>query len=106
MKSMATLHIAKDALRAIEDLPQKESARIYSHLDALEDNEVMGLVIKTLRGKVQELVVRQYRVVFFRIDGDIHVRAVFKKQSRKTPRHIIEKASKDYQAFKYEKSKT
>ena len=50
-------------------------------------------------GKVKEIIVKQYRVVFFTIGTTGYVVDVFKKQSRKTPKRIIERAERIYRSM-------
>ena len=68
-------------------------------LDLLEADRTEFLDIKQLSGKIRELIVRQYRLVFFRKEEIIYVIDIFKKQSQKTPRRIIERAERLYQSL-------
>ncbi len=80
----------------LDKIPDDDAAKILAHLKSLEANQTEGLVIKTLTGKIKELVVGQYRIVFFVLGGKGFAIDVFKKQSKKTPLRIIERAEKIY----------
>ena len=80
----------------INKLSDKESGKILAQLKFLEINQTEALVIKTLKGKIRELRIKQHRIVFFKIGKIIYVVDAFKKQSQKTPQGIIKKAEKIY----------
>lgn len=86
-----------NAFNFIDDLPEEDRANVRSHLESLRIHEIKRLLIKTLKGKIKELIVQQYRIVFVIIGETIFVTDVFKKQSQKTPKRIIEHAEKIYQ---------
>jgi phage-related protein len=84
-------HLLSTVLKTLESIPTEEQARIIAHVKTLEENP-KDLVVKKLKGKIQELIVRQYRIVFCIKDTDIYVIDLFKKQSKKTPKRVIEHA--------------
>lgn len=88
--------ILDDVLDFLKSLSREEDAKIMAHLKSLELNQTEGLTIKPLKGKIKELVVKQNRIIFFRIGDTGYVVDVFKKQSKKTPKRIIERAEKIY----------
>jgi len=96
---MTTLHIFRDVDSFIYSLPGDDSLKILMDLDLLEADRTEFLDIKQLSGKIRELIVRQYRLVFFRKEEIIYVIDIFKKQSRKTPWRIIKRAEKIYQSL-------
>jgi len=90
------LHILNDVTNFLDGLSEDDAAKIFAHLKSLESNQIEGLIIKPLKGKIKELIVRQYRIIFFRIGEKGYAVDAFKKQSQKTPRRIIERAEKIY----------
>lgn len=94
------IKILDNVSKFIERLPEDDSAKILAHLKSLEENHTEGLLIKTLKGRIKEIVVRQYRITFFNIGTTIYVVDAFKKQSQKTPKRIIEKAERIYKGLK------
>lgn len=93
---MPNIQLFGDVTDFINNLPDNISAKILAHLKSLEMNLTEALAIKTLKGKIKELIVKQYRIVFFQENGIIYVVDIFKKQSRKTPKGIIERAEEIY----------
>lgn len=90
------LQILDSVTGFLSDLSEGDAAKILAHLKSLEVNQIEGLTIKPLKGKIKELIVRQYRIIFFRIGKKGYAVDAFKKQSKKTPRRIIERAEKIY----------
>lgn len=90
------MHILSAVSDFINNLSHRDAAKILANLKFLETNKTEGLVIKQLKGKIYELVVNQYRVVFFKISEIGYVVDVFRKKSRKAPKRIIERAEKIY----------
>jgi phage-related protein len=86
----------KDAADFICGLPDKDSAKILAQLRSLEQDTTEALIIKKLKGKIMELKVNKYRVVFFKTASIIYVVDAFKKQSDKTPKRVIDRAEKIY----------
>lgn len=93
------IQILDDVADFLGKLSEEDDAKIAAHLKSLATNQTEGLTIKPLKGKIKELIVRQYRIVFFRIDNTGYVVDAFKKQSKKTPRRIIERAEKIYRGI-------
>ncbi len=94
------VRILEDVRKFLDRLKDDDSAKILAHLKSLEESHTEGLLIKTLKDKIKEIVVRQYRIIFFNIGGTIYIVDAFKKQSQKTPKRIIEKAEKIYKGLK------
>lgn len=92
--------ILDNVRKSLDKLKEDDSAKILAYLKSLEENHTEGLVIKTLKGKIKEIIVRQYRIIFFTIGTTIYVVNAFKKQSQKTPERIIEKTEKIYKGLK------
>jgi phage-related protein len=81
-----------DVYAFLDNIPNEKSGKILKQLKFLEVNDVEGLKIKTLKDKIKELIVDQYRVVFFVKEETVYVIDAFKKQSQKTPHRILERA--------------
>lgn len=90
------IQILDDVSDFLAKLSREDDAKIAAHLKSLAINQTEGLTIKPLKGKIKELVVKQYRIVFFRINNTGYVVDAFRKQSKKTPKRIIERAEKIY----------
>ena len=88
------IHVFDDVAAFLNKIPPEDSAKILAHLKSLEENRTEGIIVKPLKGTIKEIVVQQYRIVFFRIAGTGYVVDAFKKQSRKTPKRIIERAER------------
>ena len=99
------LHLFDDVTDFINTLPEDVAGKIVSSLKSLELNETKGLTIKTLKGKIKEIIVKQYRLVFFILGETIYIVDGFKKQSQKTPKRMIEKTEYIYKKINenYEK---
>ena len=81
--------------RFIRGLVENDRAKIAAAIKTLENGDFQSIEVKTLKGRIKELVVKSYRIVFF-IDKDhiIYLLDGFIKKTRKTPRNIIENAKK------------
>lgn len=90
------IQIPSNVSKFLEELSREDDAKIAAHLKSLATDQTDGLLIKPLKGKIKELIVRQYRIVFFKIGDTGYVVDVFRKQSKKTPKRIIERAEKIY----------
>ena len=90
------IRILDEVNEFLDLLPEDVSGKILAHLKSLAEHRTEGLTIKLLKGKIKEIIVKQYRIVFFTIGDKGYVVDVFKKQSRKTPQRIIERAEKIY----------
>ena len=93
------IHVLNDVKEFFEGLSQDAAAKIYAHLQLFQENHTEGLVIKSLKGKIKELIVKQYRIVFFTISNTGYIVDAFRKQSRKTPKRIIERAEEIYRVI-------
>lgn len=84
----------------VDRLHPEDAAKMRAQLEMLLKGRTEELVIKTLRGKIKELIVKRYRIIFFKKEGMIYVVDAFKKQSKKTPQHIIERSEAIYKQIK------
>ncbi|MDO8469798.1 MAG: type II toxin-antitoxin system RelE/ParE family toxin [bacterium] len=90
------IRILDDTSDFLERIPEDDTAKIIAHLKSLQENRTEGLLIKPLKGKIREMVVKQYRIVFFFVGSTGYVVDAFRKKSQKTPKRIIERAEKIY----------
>ncbi|MBI4085721.1 MAG: type II toxin-antitoxin system RelE/ParE family toxin [Candidatus Liptonbacteria bacterium] len=90
------IQILSNVSKFLEGLSREDDAKIAAHLKSLAMDQTDGLAIKPLKGKIKELIVRQYRIVFFKIGDSGYVVDVFRKQSKKTPKRTIERAERIY----------
>ncbi len=95
---METL-IFDDVTNFLDTIPESDAAKILAHLKALQENQTEGLFIKPLKGKIKEIVIRQYRIIFFEKGTRRYAVDAFKKQSKKTPQRIINRAEKIYKSI-------
>ncbi|MCL4405004.1 MAG: type II toxin-antitoxin system RelE/ParE family toxin [Patescibacteria group bacterium] len=89
----------------VEGLPAKDAAKVLAHLNALENGWTEELAIKPLKGKVMELTVGPYRIVYFKHKETIYAVDVFRKKSQKTPPRIIHRAEQIYLAVTNDQKK-
>lgn len=78
----------------ISSLTQEDDVRITTQVKAIAENKTGDVIIKTLKGKVKELIINEYRIVFFIKNGTVYLVDGFKKKSQKTPKRIIERAER------------
>lgn len=93
---MITIRLLESVRDFLEKLPAEERGRIAENVQNLQDDDFRLVTIKTLHGPIKEVIIRQYRLVFFRKSEVIYIVEGFKKQSRKTPLRVIERAEKIY----------
>lgn len=93
---MKQLIILKKVATFISKLPDGDSSKLLAHLAFLESDKTEVLSIKTLRKKIKEIIVAQYRIVYFIIDDMVYVVDAFRKKTQKTPHPVIEQAEKLY----------
>ena len=99
-EKVSRLRVLSTVQNFIDCLGPEDSAEVRAQLETLEKGSTEKLMIKTLRGKTKELIIKQYRIVFFRRETMMYVVDAFKKQSKKTPLRIIERAEKIYKQIK------
>lgn len=73
-----------------------EIGEYLSGLSAEVRGKISGDLESLEKGETETLLIKQFRIIFFRLEGSIYVIDVFKKQSKKTPLRIIERAEKIY----------
>ena len=98
---MIKIQILEDVSFFLNDLSTSDSAKIFAHIESMKLGHTGVIRVKTLRGKIKELIVKQYRIVFFETDGTIYVINAFKKRSNKTPKRFIDTAEKIYKQINH-----
>jgi len=80
----------------IGSLSEAERGKLTDDRTALEAGDFNSLHIKTLTGKIKELIEGRYRLVFFVESGTVYYIHIFVKKSNKTPPKDIQYAKKLY----------
>ncbi len=80
----------------IGKLPDNDQGKISASVAAMETGNLEPLYIKTLKTPIKELIIKNYRFVFFIHDREIYFVGAFVKKTAKTPKKEIEKAQKVY----------
>lgn len=86
-------HSVTDFLR---ELPSKDRSNIEGDVDVMRSGDLHSPRIKTLRGPIKELIVKEYRILFFIHEHVIYFVRAFRKKSAKTPPREIEYAERVY----------
>lgn len=85
----------------LKELSKTDRAKILSGVSKIEQGDFQSSYIKTLRGPTKELIVKQYRILFFVHGHTIYLVRAFRKKSRKTPQKEIEYAERIYKLITY-----
>lgn len=93
---MANLIVFDEVRAFIKNLEGDTRGKIYTSLEFLAVGKMDAILVKPIKGKIKELSVKQYRIIFCQIGDVIYAIAGFKKQSKKTPHRIIERAEQMY----------
>lgn len=80
----------------IGTLSNENQGKINATVTAMEAGNFESIYIKTLKTPIKELVVKNYRLIFFIHRTTIYFIGAFIKKSAKTPRKEIENAEKMY----------
>jgi phage-related protein len=80
----------------INELPQAERAKIFGSINKIKGGDWSSLHIKTLKGPLRELVVKQYRLIFFMSEDVLYFVRAFQKKTAKTPPQEVEQAERIY----------
>lgn len=86
-------HSVTDFLR---ELSSKDRSNIEGDVDVMISGDLRSPRIKNLRGPIRELIVKEYRILFFIHEHIIYFVRAFRKKSKKTPRKEIEYAERVY----------
>lgn len=76
----------------IQSLPSADQAKIAANTVMLRSGNFASVRIKQLDGPIYELIVKQYRLIFFRKKMTIYIVGAFVKKSTKTPLREIRHA--------------
>lgn len=80
-------------------MPTPDQGKIYAQITQLGNGNSESLFIKHLSGKIMELIVKNYRFVFFTKTDLVYFVSAFIKKTNKTPKQEIDLAKKIYQVF-------
>ncbi|PIQ68997.1 MAG: hypothetical protein COV91_01220 [Candidatus Taylorbacteria bacterium CG11_big_fil_rev_8_21_14_0_20_46_11] len=80
----------------LHQLPQKDCAKIEKNVRVMREGDLLSPRTKTLRGPIKELIVKEYRLLFFIHEHTIYFVRAFRKKSMKTPPKEIEYAERIY----------
>ena len=69
----------------IQKLPASDQAKVAASVVTMREGDFASVRIKQLDGPICELIIRQYRFVFFRKGATIYFVGAFRKKSAKTP---------------------
>lgn len=87
------------ARELVDSLDEKEQTKVYSSVKSLQKSDFETAYVKTLRGPIKELRVRDIRLIFCVEMGTIYFVRGFIKKTPKTPQNEIEVALKIYCAI-------
>ena len=77
-------------------LPPKDRSKVEKNIRVMQAGDLSSPRTKTLRGPVKELIVKEYRILFFIHEYTIYFVRAFRKKSAKTPKQEIEYAERIY----------
>lgn len=83
----------------LRELSKNDRAKILAGISKMEQGDFRSAYVKTLRGAVQELIVKQYRVLFFIHEDSIYLVRAFRKKSMKAPMGEIEHVERVHRMF-------
>ena len=91
----------------VDGLTHTDRAKVIANIKIMEMGGFDSVYIKTLKGAVKELVVKNHRFVFFVHEHIVYIISAFIKKTQKTPPREISNAEKIYKIIikkiKYEK---
>lgn len=88
--------VLENVKRFMERLPVEDQGKISGAITVMAEGVFEPLYIKTLKSPLKELLVKNYRVVFFIHQNTIYYIKIFIKKTAKTPKNEIENAWKIY----------
>ena len=80
----------------VDELTYTDRAKVTANIKIMEMGRFDSVYIKTLRGAVKELIVKNHRFVFFVHEHTIYLVSAFIKKTQKTPLREINNAEKIY----------
>ncbi len=84
----------------LASLPDTVQAKIRVNARTMQSGNFQSVYVKTLRGPIRELIVKEYRVLFFIKHNVICFVHAFQKKAAKTPLAEIERAMRVYKMMK------
>jgi phage-related protein len=92
----------QEAEEFIGSLSEKDRAKVFAVIKILGTN-FSAVYTKPLKGPIKELIVRQYRLLFFIKDTIIYITSGFTKKTKKTPKREIERVEILYKTIQNQK---
>lgn len=83
----------------VDKLPRAERAKIFGTIEKMRSGDWSSVYVKTLKGPIRELIVKQNRILFFINENVLHFIHAFRKKTAKTPPQEIERAEQIYKLF-------
>jgi phage-related protein len=91
--------IFKEAKDFIEGLSLKDIAKVKVSIATMQIGKWGSINVKTLRNSIKELIIKNYRFIFFIHKNFIYFVEAFVKKTQKTPKQEIDKAETIYKNF-------
>ncbi|MEI8130402.1 MAG: type II toxin-antitoxin system RelE/ParE family toxin [bacterium] len=92
--------VLRNVSEFINNLSNKEQGKVRLALDALLYGHFQSVHTKMLRFPIRELIVLNYRILFFIESDEIYFVSAFTKKTAKTPLQEIENALRIYHYLK------
>ncbi len=67
-------------------LSEAERAKVLAHMTFMKEGDFVNITTKKLDGPIRELIVKQHRLIYFKMNSVLYFVSAFKKQSAKTPK--------------------
>lgn len=88
--------IFKNVAGFIHSFPTDEQLKIGAAIDLMKEGDFGYVYVKTLKGPIKELIVKNRRFIFCIENNIIYFLRAFTKKSAKTPKKEIEMAERIY----------
>ena len=89
----------KEAKDFIEGLSLRDTAKVKANITMMQMGHFSSVHIKLLRNVIKELIVKNYRFIFFVNKNSIYFVGAFTKKTQRTPRQEIDNAERLYKKF-------
>lgn len=83
----------------IKRLSSPDRAKVAANITMLEKGQFGSVHTKSLRNAIKELIVKNYRFIFFIHKNLLYFISAFTKKTQKTPKQEIDNAEKIYKDF-------
>ena len=80
----------------IKNLPESDRVKIASQVERMQFEAFSSLNVKMIKKALKELIIKNYRLIFFINKNCIYFIGAFVKKTQKTPRQEIINAEKIY----------